>query len=52
MRMLYKVLKRSIERGGYVVADMQEKLDVFYAGGRITTAQYQELTALLPGESA
>lgn len=45
--MLYKVLKRSIERGGYVAADMQEKLDVFYAGDRITTAQYNELVAML-----
>lgn len=45
--MLYKVLKRSIERRGYVAAEMQEKLDVFYAGNRITTAQYNELTTLL-----
>lgn len=45
--MLYKVLKRTIERGNYDLDDMQEKLDVFYAGDRITTTQYNELTALI-----
>lgn len=45
MKVLYKVLKRTIERGGYDPADMQEKLDVFYAADRITLAQYNELTA-------
>ena len=45
--MLYQVLKRTIERGGYDAADMQEKLDVFYAADRITLAQYNELTVLV-----
>lgn len=44
--MLYQVLKRTIERGNYDLAEMQEKLDVFYAAGRINTGEYNELTAL------
>lgn len=45
--MLYQVLKRTIERGGYNAAEMQEKLDVFYAADRISTAQYDELSAMI-----
>lgn len=47
--MAYTLLKNKINRGQYnddQVA-MQEMLDVFAIGERITTAQYQELTALL-----
>ncbi len=44
--MLYKVLKRTIERGGYNAAAMQEKLDVFFAASRISQAEYTELTVL------
>ena len=44
--MLYQVLKRTIERGGYP-EDMATRLDVFYAAGKLTTAQYDELTALV-----
>lgn len=43
--MLYKVLKRMIERGQ--IDGMAEKLDVFYATGKITEAQYTELTQML-----
>lgn len=43
--MLYNVLKRLIERGQ--TTGLQEKLDVFYAVGSITEAQYTELTGLL-----
>ena len=50
MRMLYRVLKRTIERGGYQPEEMQEKLDVFYAADRITLAQYQELTTMVVKE--
>lgn len=43
--MLYRVLKRMIERGQ--TDGMAEKLDVFYATGKITEAQYMELTQML-----
>jgi hypothetical protein len=45
--MLYLVLKRTIQRGGYDAAAMQTKLDVFYAADRITQAQYEELSGLI-----
>lgn len=43
--MLYRVLKRMIERGQ--TEGMAEKLDVFYAAGKITEEQYTELTEML-----
>lgn len=43
--MLYRVLKRMIERGQ--TEGMAEKLDVFYATGKLTEAEYTELTAML-----
>lgn len=43
--MLYRTLKRMIERGQ--TADMEEKLDIFYAADKITEEQYNELIALL-----
>lgn len=43
--MLYRVLKRMIERGQ--IDGMAEKLDVFYATSKITEAQYTELTQML-----
>ena len=43
--MLYRVLKRMIARGQ--IDGMAEKLDVFYATGKITEAQYTELTQML-----
>ena len=43
--MLYRVLKRMIERGQ--IEGMAEKLDVFYATGKITESQYTELTQML-----
>lgn len=46
--MLYRTLKRMIERNQ--TEGMQEKLDIFYAAGRITTEQYQELVGMLPKE--
>lgn len=42
---LYRTLKRVIERGNTV--RMAEKLDIFLAADKITTEQYEELTALL-----
>jgi hypothetical protein len=43
--MLYRICKRLIERGQ--TAGLADKLDVFYAIGRITEAEYKELIELL-----
>ena len=45
--MAYKLMKRIILRGGYDKDDVMDKLDAFLAADRITTAQYQELVALM-----
>ena len=44
--MLYRTLKRMIERGQ--TAGAAEKLDVFYAADKLTQAEYNELTGMLP----
>lgn len=45
---MYNAMKKLIGRRFYNTAEeAQEKLDVFYAMGRLTTAQYEELTALV-----
>lgn len=43
--MLYRVLKRMIERGQ--TEGLSEKLDVFYAAGKLSEAQYTELSDML-----
>lgn len=43
--MLYRVLKRMIERNQ--TEGIADKLDVFYATGKLTEAEYTELIALL-----
>lgn len=43
--MLYRTLKRMIERGQ--TSDMIEKLDVFFAAGKLSKDEYLELTAML-----
>lgn len=43
--MLYKTLKRMIERGQ--VTGLEEKLDIFYAAGKITESEYTELIDML-----
>lgn len=46
--MLYRTLKRCIERGNYVSKeDMAEKVSIIYANGQLTDEQYQELIAML-----
>ena len=45
--MLYQVLRRTIERGNFDLAEIQEKLDVFYAVGRIIQDEYSELVGML-----
>ena len=43
--MLYRVLMRLIEKGQ--TDGLGEKIDVFFAVGKLTEAEYGELTALL-----
>ena len=45
--MAYNLMKRIIQRGGYDKDDVMDKLDAFLAADRITTAQYQELVAMM-----
>lgn len=46
--MLYRTLKRMIQRGQ--TDGLADKIDIFYALGRITEAEYKELTEMLAGE--
>ena len=49
--MLYQILERMIVRGTTV--GLQDKLDVFYAVGRLTETEYQTLTdSLTEGSEA
>lgn len=48
--MTYKLCKRLIEAGR--TDNMQDKLDVFFAVGRITDEQYLELTGMLTVDPA
>lgn len=48
--MLYRTLKRMIERGN--TTGMEEKLDIFYAAGKLTEAEYTELLGMLNPDSA
>ena len=43
--MLYRTLKRMIERGQTDV--IESKLDIFYAAGKISEAEYSELIGML-----
>jgi hypothetical protein len=43
--MLYRVLKRLIETGS--TAGLAEKIDVFFAVGKLTEEEYLELLAML-----
>lgn len=45
--MLYRMLKRLIELGK--IEGLEERIDVFFAGGKITEDQYNELTEMLKG---
>ena len=47
MNTIYELLKRTITTGNYEKADIQNKLDVFFAVGRITQEQYLELTEII-----
>lgn len=43
--MLYRTLMRLIERGQ--TDGMADKLDIFYAAGKLTDSEYADLTAKL-----
>ena len=46
--MIYKVLKRCIERQNYVSKeDMAEKISIIFANDQLTQSQYEELMAML-----
>lgn len=46
--MLFRTLKRLIERGQ--TEGLDEKIDIFFAAGKLTEAEYHELTAMLNKE--
>ncbi len=51
MENVYPLLKKRIERKTYTSEeDMQVMLDTYYFANRITTEQYQELTAMLQNQ--
>lgn len=43
--MLYRILKRMIERGQ--TEGMEKKLDIFFAADKLTQKEYTELAGLL-----
>lgn len=45
--MLYRMLKRLIELGK--IEGLEERIDVFFAAGKITEDQYNELIEMLKG---
>lgn len=46
--MIYNLCKRMIQQGNYESKEeMQNKLDVFFLGNRITESEYQELSNML-----
>lgn len=52
---IYKVCKRTIERqakplSAEFVADMQTKIDLYSAAGKITAEEYTELSAMLTND--
>lgn len=47
MNRTYQNLKLLIEAGRYEVEDMYDKLDLFFAVGRISLDEYIELTGLI-----
>ena len=43
--MLYRTLKRIIETNN--IAGLEEKIDIFFAAGKLTETEYKELMTLL-----
>lgn len=50
--MVYKLVKRIIERGSYDRTDIQTKLDVYLAFNRITQKEYEELCGMIAAYEA
>lgn len=50
--MAYRLMKRIIERGSYDKADVMDKLDTYYASGRLTKEQYEELMGMVNPQPA
>ena len=46
MNIMYKVCKRTIERGNYP-EDMLKRINVFYEAGLITADEYNELIGMI-----
>ena len=46
--MLYRTLKRMIERGQ--TDGLEDKLDIFFAAGKLTETEYNELLGMLKTE--
>lgn len=46
--MLYRTLKRMIERGN--TDGLEEKIDIFFAAGKLSETEYNELIAMLNAE--
>lgn len=46
MTIMYKVCKRTIERGNYP-KDMEMRINIFYGAGLIFTEEYDELMNML-----
>ena len=46
--MLYRTIKRMIERGQ--TEGLEEKIDIFFAAGKLTETEYNDLMALLKAE--
>lgn len=47
MNALYLTLKRMIENGN--TDGLEFKIDIFYAAGKLSDAEYEELTGMLKG---
>lgn len=43
---MYEIMLRAIHAGGYVMSEMLRRIDVMYAGGRLTEDQQNELIRL------
>ncbi|QOV10945.1 hypothetical protein [Viridibacillus arvi] len=50
--MIYGLCKNVINSGNYEQQSMQNKLDVFLLGNRITSTQYTELCDLMDSQEA
>lgn len=46
--MLYRTLKRMIERGQ--TDGLEKKIDIFFATGKLTESEYQELVDMINGK--